>query len=240
VNTADHDLFDEFVPANDDLLASLNPGQRAAVEHIEGPLLILAGPGSGKTRVLIHRIANMIAQGVPSHQIVALTFTNKAADEMKLRLDGLIDQHYTWTGTFHRFCSRMLRVHASLVGLDENFTIYDHGDSKKVLKQAIADVDIPLSHYSPDQIHNRISQAKSQAFTPESWQQVARNHLDKITARIYPEYQQQLRAANAMDFDDMLLYVVQLMRENPELRQQLDERYRYVIVDEYQDTNTAQ
>lgn len=240
VNTTDHDLFDEFVPTDSGLLDSLNPGQRAAAEHIEGPLLILAGPGSGKTRVLIHRIANMIAHGVPSHEIVALTFTNKAADEMKLRLGDLISEHHAWTGTFHRFCSRLLREYAPQVGLDENFTIYDHGDSKKVLKQAISDSSLQLNHYTPDQIHNKVSQAKSHAWTAEDYPQVARNHLEKITAKIYPLYQKQLRNANAMDFDDMLLYVVQLLRENPELRQSLDEKFRYVIVDEYQDTNTAQ
>ncbi|MGI9518906.1 MAG: ATP-dependent helicase [Pirellulaceae bacterium] len=223
-----------------ELLESLNPSQRKAVEHIEGPLLILAGPGSGKTRVLIHRIANMIAHGVPSHQIVAMTFTNKAADEMKQRLDDLVQEHFAWTGTFHRFCSRLLRTHATMVGLDENFTIYDHGDSKKVLKQAISDSGVPLSHHSPDQILNKISEAKSRAVTSDQYGQVAGNHLEKIAARIYPLYQRQLREANAMDFDDMLLYVVQLLRENADLRNTLDEKFRYVIVDEYQDTNTAQ
>ena len=218
----------------------MNPGQRAAAEHIEGPLLILAGPGSGKTRVLIHRIANMIAHGVPSHEIVALTFTNKAADEMKLRLGGLINEHFAWTGTFHRFCSKLLRQYAPVIGLDENFTIYDHGDSKRVLKQAIKTSKLQLSHHSPDQIHNKISQAKSQAFTAEAYTQVATNHLEKIASKVYPFYQKELQQSNAMDFDDMLLYVVQLLRENPELRQTLDDKFRYVIVDEYQDTNTAQ
>ena len=162
MTTFDHDLFDEFESSSgDELLDGLNEGQRAAVETIHGPLLILAGPGLGKTRVIIHRIANMIAQGIPSHQIVALTFTNKAADEMKARLDELLDQHHAWTGTFHRFCGRLLRKYATYVGLEENFTIYDHGDSKKVLKQAVKDSGIQLSHHSPDQIHNKISQALS-------------------------------------------------------------------------------
>lgn len=240
MNTTDHDLFDEFTPIDPDLLASLNPSQKAAASHVDGPLLILAGPGSGKTRVIIHRVANMIAQGVPSHQIVALTFTNKAADEMKARLNEILDEHHAWTGTFHRFCSRLLRIYSPLVGLHENFTIYDHGDSKRVLKQAVNESKVPLSHYSVDQIHNKISFAKSHAYLPDHWSDAATSHLDKIAAKIYPAYQKLLREANAMDFDDMLMYVVQILRENPELREELDSKHRYVIVDEYQDTNTAQ
>ena len=240
MNTSDHDLFDEFTPADTDLLASLNPSQKAAASHVDGPLLILAGPGSGKTRVIIHRVAHMIAQGVPSHQIVALTFTNKAADEMRARLDDVLNEHHAWTGTFHRFCSRLLRVYSPLVGLHENFTIYDHGDSKRVLKQAVNESKVPLSHYSVDQIHNKISFAKSNAYLPDHWSEVATSHLDKIVAKIYPAYQKLLREANAMDFDDMLMYVVQILRENPDLREELDAKHRYLSVDEYQDTNTAQ
>ncbi len=225
---------------SDALLDSLNPAQRSAAAHVEGPLLILAGPGSGKTRVLIHRIARMIASGVPSHQIVALTFTNKAANEMRDRLNELVPRHFAWTGTFHKFCGRLLRTHASYIGLDENFTIYDHGDSKKVLKAAISDSRIPLTHHTPDQVFSRISRAKGSGLTVSMFGQSATSHLDKIAARIYPHYQEALRNANAVDFDDMLLHVVTMLRENHELRESLDERFRYLIVDEYQDTNTAQ
>ena len=219
---------------------TLNPAQRRAVEHRDGPLMILAGPGSGKTRVLIHRIASMISSGIPSHQIVALTFTNKAADEMGNRLRELVPEHHAWTGTFHRFCGRLLRTHAPHVGLDENFSIYDTADSKKALKDAVSRSEVALSHHSPDQILNRISRAKSRALSPQMFEQTASTHLDRLAARVYPVYQQALREANAMDFDDMLMYVVLLLQENPELRESLDERFRYLIVDEYQDTNTAQ
>ncbi len=226
--------------SNQHLIESLNESQRAAVEHTEGPLLVIAGPGSGKTRVIVHRIANMIASGIPSHQIVAMTFTNKAAEQMRSRLSELVPDHFAWTGTFHRFCSRLLRSNASYVGLGENFTIIDYSDSKKALKTAIAESKIALTHHTPDQILHRISNAKSRALTPEAFVQVASSHLDRIASRIYPYYQQVLRDANAMDFDDMLLYVVTMLRENQELRESLDARFRYMIVDEYQDTNTAQ
>ena len=226
--------------SRESLTATLNASQEAAVTHIEGPLLILAGPGSGKTRVLVHRIAYMISQGIPSHQITALTFTNKAADEMKLRLDELVEEHFAWTGTFHKFCAKLLRVHAPMVGLEENYTIYDFSDSKRVLKDAIGDLDVDLSRYSPDKILSKISQAKSEAIDANEFAQRTRSYLDEVVAKVYPRYQTLLRDANAVDFDDMLLYVVQLLRENEDLRRTLDERFRYLLVDEYQDTNTAQ
>ena len=149
------------------LLEGLNAAQQLAVAHTEGPLLILAGPGSGKTRVITHRIAHMIAKGIPSWQIVALTFTNKAADEMRNRLEKLAPGNLSWTGTFHRFCSRLLRQYPMLVGLQENFTIYDMGDSKKVIKQAILNTEIDTKHFSPDKISNEISNVKNQAVTVE-------------------------------------------------------------------------
>ena len=133
------------IDSTQSLLEPLNPEQRSAVVHIDDPLLILAGPGSGKTRVITHRIAYLIEQGIPSHCILALTFTNKAAEEMRVRLEALVKGHQTWTGTFHKFCARLLRRHASLIGLSENFTIYDTGDSKKVIKQAIQNTEVDLS-----------------------------------------------------------------------------------------------
>lgn len=226
--------------SKDEIFAPLNEQQRLAVAQIEGPLLILAGPGSGKTRVITHRIANMIAHGIPSQSIAALTFTNKAADEMRRRLNKLAPQNHTWTGTFHRFCSRLLRRHAPLVGLSENFTIYDTGDSKKVIKQAIENAEVDLKHYSADKLANQISNVKNGGVTVDQFQPRPGNALDAIVARVYPEYQKLLRLANGVDFDDLLLHAVDLLRHSPELREALDRSFAYMMVDEYQDTNIAQ
>lgn len=221
-------------------LAHLNPAQREAVETIEGPLLILAGPGSGKTRVITHRIAHMIEQGIPAHSIVALTFTNKAAGEMRERLATLAPGQAVWSGTFHRFCSRLLRVYANHVGLTENFTIYDTSDAKKLLKQAIDAAEVDLRHYSADSLGQAISSLKSQGVGHDQFTPPVGNPLLHLAGRVYPHYQRLLQLANGVDFDDLLLYAVQLLRDNPELRDQLDRRYAYMMVDEYQDTNRVQ
>ena len=222
------------------LLDPLNPAQQSAVQKIEGPLLIIAGPGSGKTRVITHRIAYMIAHGIPSHKILALTFTNKAADEMRKRLTDLAPDNHTWAGTFHRFCSRLLRIHAPMVGLQENYTIYDMGDSRKVVKQAIQNTEVDLRHYSPDAVANEISNVKNVAIMPENFQPRQGNAMDNIIAKVYPEYQKLLLLSNGVDFDDLLSLTVELLKQNPELRSSLDQRFEYMLVDEYQDTNIAQ
>lgn len=228
------------VEAQQELIEGLNDAQRNAVQHTDGPLLILAGPGSGKTRVITHRIAHMIAQGIPSWQIVALTFTNKAADEMRNRLKTLSPDNLSWTGTFHRFCSRLLRQYAPLVGLQENYSIYDMKDSKQVLKQAIANAEIDVKHFSADKIGNEISNLKNNGVSLEHFKPRPGNVLDKILSKVYPEYQKLLQMANGVDFDDLLLHCVDLLRDNPELREGLDMKYAYMMVDEYQDTNRAQ
>ncbi len=224
----------------DQLLEPLNDSQRDAVTHIDGPLLILAGPGSGKTRVITHRIAYLIGKGIPSQSIVALTFTNKAADEMKIRLAELEPHHQTWTGTFHRFCARILRIHADQVGLDPNFTIYDTGDSKTVIKQAIENTEVDVRHYSPRALQSHVSNVKNKGVTWEQYTPRPGNARESIIARVYPEYQKLLSLANGVDFDDLLLYCVDLFRNNNELRAAFDQRYVYFMVDEYQDTNIAQ
>ncbi len=222
------------------ILAPLNEAQRKAVMHMEGPLLMLAGPGSGKTRVITHRIAYLISQGVPATSILALTFTNKAADEMGTRISQLVPGTPTWTGTFHRFCARLLRQHAEMVGINQNYSIYDASDSKKLMKHAIEHTKVNSRHYSVDSLIHQISFIKSRGLTPNDFQPRAGHPLDQILEQIYPEYQNQLKRANAVDFDDLLLHTVDLLRHNPELRQSLDAKYQYVMVDEYQDTNQAQ
>lgn len=218
----------------------LNPAQRAAVEQIEGPLLILAGPGSGKTRVMTHRIARMLEQGIDARRIVALTFTNKAAGEMRDRLQLLVPGQQVWTGTFHKFCSRLLRSYASCIGLSENFTIYDTGDSRKLLKQAVEAAEVDLRHYTVDSVAQAIGQLKSQGVGYREFTPPPGNPLLHLAGRIYPHYQQFLQLANGVDFDDLLLLAVQLLTENEDLRAQLDQRFAYMLVDEYQDTNTVQ
>ena len=221
--------------------ALLTPAQRSAVEHIDGPLLILAGPGSGKTRVVTHRIAHLLDQGIPSRQIVALTFTNKAAEEMRQRVETLVTRAGDLNlSTFHRFCSRLLRRYASHVGLAEHFTIYDTDDSLRALRHALEKTGISSTTFSPRQIAAEISRAKNSLVEAQQYEPPNGLPLGTVVAEIYPLYQQQLLTASAVDFDDLLLHVAVLLRENPEIRESLDEQYRYLLIDEYQDTNFAQ
>jgi DNA helicase-2/ATP-dependent DNA helicase PcrA len=223
-----------------ELVDSLTPAQREAVEYLDGPLLVLAGPGSGKTRVITHRVANLLRHGVPARQIVALTFTNKAAAEMRSRIERLAPGQPVWMGTFHRFCSRLLRQYAARVGLEENFTIYDTDDSRKVLARTLDELELNAEVYTPERIASAISWAKNNLITPEQYEPRPGYALGHIVARVYPPYQARLLASSAVDFDDLLLHVATLLRENPELRAALDQRFRYILVDEYQDTNLAQ
>ena len=226
---------------NETLLQGLTEPQIAAVTHVRGPLLILAGPGSGKTRVVTHRIVHMLRQGIHGKRILALTFTNKAADEMKNRVERLVGgRSGVWLSTFHRFCSRLLRQYARMVGLEENFSIYDTDDSYKALVQSIDDAKVELTHTTPDAVTHAISWAKNNLLTPAKFTGRRGNLIDHFVEKIYPAYQKRLLASNAVDFDDLLLHTATLLRENPDLRHELDERYQYIMVDEYQDTNLAQ
>ncbi len=222
------------------ILKGLTAPQAEAVQHIDGPMLILAGPGSGKTRVVTHRIAYMLAHGVKPWNIAALTFTNKAADEMRMRVQMLAPNSPVWLGTFHRFCSQLLRRYATMVGLSENYSIYDMSDSKQAMKRAIEAAGVSTTHASPEQIAAIISRAKNRLVTAEKMQGQALRSSETLAARVYPVYQQQLITANAVDFDDLLLHVATLLRESPEIRAELDVKFKYILVDEYQDTNLAQ
>jgi len=224
----------------DPLFESLNDAQCDAVRHTEGPLLVLAGPGSGKTRVVTHRIAHLLREGIPASHILALTFTNKAADEMSARVEQLAPGEPVWVSTFHRFGARLLRHYAEYVGLTPNFTIYDASDARQTIKRVIEAGNINTMHYTPDRIAAAISTAKNKLLTVDRYEPSPGSPLSQIVAEVYPAYQQRLLASSAVDFDDLLLHVAQLLYQNAEVRAALDERYRYIMVDEYQDTNQAQ
>ena len=225
-------------------IASLTPPQREAATHVDGPLLVLAGPGSGKTRTVTHRIAHLLGQGVEPWQILAITFTNKAAREMADRVTALVGDAPVLVTTFHKFCARVLRRRASIVGLDSNYTIYDTADQRRAMKEVITDLDFDPGHYPPDRVLGQISNAKNDLVTPREFQDRYDNsvgdHFRAVVAQAYPKYQASLKASNAVDFDDLLMHVAQMLTEEEMLREQLGERYRYVLVDEYQDTNVAQ
>lgn len=225
---------------DDPILQNLTAAQREAVLHIDGPLLILAGPGSGKTRVVTHRIAWMLKQGIPAANILALTFTNKAADEMRRRLQALAPGEPVWMGTFHRFCAMLLRKYAPLAGLSANYSIFDADDSRKLLGQAIDEAGPVGEGYSVDRIARAISRAKNNLIGPDEFQRSVSDPSSAAVQAVYPLYQERLRQSNAADFDDLLMHVARLLKESDEIRLHLDERYRYILVDEYQDTNFVQ
>ncbi|MDP9389659.1 MAG: DNA helicase PcrA [Actinomycetota bacterium] len=226
-----------------DLLSGLNPVQREAVLHDKGPLLVVAGAGSGKTRVLTHRIAHLIAErGVSPFAILAITFTNKAADEMKRRVADLVGPvaHRMWVSTFHSACVRILRRDASRLGYRSSFTIYDEADAVRLTGYVLRDLDIDAKKFPPRSVHAAISAAKNELVGPDAYAARARTVYERRMATVYREYQQRLRAASAMDFDDLLTVTVELLRADPEVLAHYQQRFSQVLVDEYQDTNRAQ
>jgi DNA helicase-2/ATP-dependent DNA helicase PcrA len=222
------------------ILDGLNESQHQAVTHVEGPLLTLAGPGTGKTRVVTHRIAYLLEQGISPYSILALTFTNKAAKEMKHRVEKIVGDNPIWMGTFHGYCARFLRHYGNFVGLKDNYTIFDVDDSKKALEEAISQSDVSLTHLKFADIAKGISNLKNRAITPEMLQQQGRNAVEIAVRKVYPVYQKYLLRNNAVDFDDLLMHTATILRTNEDLRADLDAKHRYVLVDEYQDTNLAQ
>ncbi len=224
----------------EELLSGLTPAQRQAVTHGPGPLLILAGPGSGKTRVVTHRIAWLVRQGTPGTRILGLTFTNKAAEEMRARLDRLAPDSGVWLGTFHRFCAHLLRRYGWVVGLGPNFTIYDDADSLQALRHVLAASSLKACAPLAPAILHAVHWAKGRLIAPEQYQPRSGNVLGQVVQEVYPLYQEHLLRSNAADFDDLLFHVAALLREDVELRAELDQRYEYILVDEYQDTNLAQ
>ena len=231
-----------------DILDELNDEQRRAAEVIDGPVMIIAGAGSGKTRTLTYRIAHLIDEGVDSFNILALTFTNKAAKEMKDRIETLVgtEAKNIWMGTFHSVFAKILRIEADKLGYVHNFTIYDTDDSKNAIKQIIKQQNLDPKTYNPSFVASRISAAKSGLMGPEDYasnpdiQQSDRFAKKPLIAQIYKQYNQRLRNAMAMDFDDLLFNTNVLLRDFPEVLLKYQERFRYILVDEYQDTNFAQ
>lgn len=224
-------------------IATLNGSQAEAVQCTEGPLLVLAGAGSGKTRVLTYRIAHLVEDlDVAPWEILAITFTNKAAAEMRERLQGIIGPRCRgmWVSTFHSMCVRMLRADAERLGFSKSFTIYDTDDQKRLYKEIMAELDIDPKRFPVNALMGRISQAKNELIVPGDFEKQAIDPVGKVAARIYTRLQERLRAANAFDFDDLLVYAYLLLKNHPDVLEAYQERFRYIMVDEYQDTNHAQ
>jgi DNA helicase-2/ATP-dependent DNA helicase PcrA len=225
-------------------LDGLNGPQQEAVLHTEGPLLVIAGAGSGKTRVLTHRIAHLIAKRLAQPwQVLAITFTNRAASEMKQRVEDLVGSPVAarmWVSTFHSACGRMLRRDAERIGYRSSFTIYDGADQVRLVKSCMEELRLDPKRFAPRAVHAAISNAKDQLLTAEGYGELVGSFFEQAVADVYEQYERRLQAANAMDFDDLIMKTVLLLDEVPEVRARWQEAFRYVMVDEYQDTNHAQ
>ena len=226
------------------LLAPLNPIQREAVLQTEGPVLIVAGAGSGKTRALTHRIAFLIRErGVGPYEILAITFTNKAAQEMAERVEGLLGTRVAkgmWILTFHSACARILRREHTHLGVPSHFSIYDEGDTERVISLVLKQMNVDPKRYPPRQVAAVIGRAKDNLVTPSDYEREAATYYEQTVAHVYGEYQRRLHAAGALDFDDIIMESVRLFEEHPEVLEHYQERFRYILIDEYQDTNRAQ
>ncbi len=225
-----------------ELLNDLNPPQREAVTHAGGPLLILAGAGSGKTRVLAYRVAYLLREGVAPSAILAVTFTNKAANEMRARVDRLVGAvaRSVWIGTFHHICGRILRRHGDRIGIGKNFLIYDDDDQRSVMREVIKTLGLDERRFPPAVLLGMIGKAKNEAVDHLTYAEQASGYYEEVVARAYRAYQSVLRERNALDFDDMLLEVMRLFTDAPDVREEHQERFQHILVDEYQDTNRVQ
>ena len=225
---------------NMNYLANLNDKQKEAVEHIDGPCLVIAGAGSGKTKVLTTRIANLIAKGIPSYTILAITFTNKAAHEMKERLEKLVPDNQAFVGTFHSFGVRIIRENAPLLNLDRNFSILDSDDVVSIIKKILKDNGYDPKNNPPSFIRNRISSFKNDMPTDDEINNTARTPQDKVAVEVYYQYMEVLQKNNSVDFDDLLRLPVKLFTEHKDVLDNYQEKYQYILIDEYQDTNGVQ
>jgi len=224
-----------------DLLAELNEPQRQAVTYVDGPLLVLAGAGSGKTRVITRRVAYLVQQGIAPWSILAITFTNKAAGEMQQRVDALKVPPGATLCTFHSLCARLLREFAAEADLDRNYSIYDRDDQLRVVKDAVKRLELPPDIFRPTRVHAMISNAKNEMKTPEQYAvEMGEDRFGRRAAEAYRLYQKTLDDNNALDFDDLLMRMAYLLRDRPDIREALGRRYKYILIDEYQDTNHAQ
>jgi DNA helicase-2/ATP-dependent DNA helicase PcrA len=223
-------------------LEDLNNEQKMAVETTEGPVLVLAGAGSGKTRVLTYRIAHILHEkkALP-WEILAMTFTNKAAGEMRERIQKLVGiEKGIWVGTFHSIFSKIVRWEADFVGYTSDYVIYDMDDQERVIKSIMETERISTKEYFPKSIGSVISRLKNQLIGPDTFSRTTQNRFEETVARIYPSYCLRLRSSNALDFDDLITIPIQLFSEHPEILEKYQTRFRYILVDEYQDTNKAQ
>jgi DNA helicase-2/ATP-dependent DNA helicase PcrA len=223
-------------------LGELNPVQQEAVKTLNGPVMIIAGAGSGKTRVLTYRVAHLISCGVPPYQILALTFTNKAANEMKERIIKLVGDKASevWMGTFHSMFARVLRKEATLLGYTRSFTIYDSDDSQRAVRRCMEKLNLSVQQIPAQAVCSRISGAKNQLVTPAEYSTLARDFLDEKIGLVYAEYVALLHRSNSMDFDDLLVRPIELFKKHPEILKKYHDRFKFLLVDEFQDTNRAQ
>jgi DNA helicase-2/ATP-dependent DNA helicase PcrA len=223
-------------------LNQVNTKQLEAIKSVQGPVIVIAGPGSGKTRVLTFRIAHLINIGVPAYQILALTFTNKAGNEIKERITKLVGEKSksVWMGTFHSIFARLLRIESEKLGYGKNFSIYDTQDSVGLVKNIMNDLGIPAQHYNPRAVLSTISSAKNQLITPEVFQEQASGIFEEKAGKIWIEYKRRLKHNNGMDFDDLLLKPIELFNHHKNILESYQDRFRFILIDEYQDTNHAQ